>query len=684
MADDVRNGMRDSPSEGGATSVERRTRLVRARPPLKFIPSKNGDGSNAKTPSDEELSTKDFRHLIHISSAEIGCFIFEAPIRCDLPGDAFAQEIYRTSARCIEGNHRLADSAGLFRPEDLLNASLSDVLPPRLGFDEMFREWHRHSLTGQGFDVHALDRKGHNIVYHAAIYGRIDNERLTRIWVILRDITTLARAIRALGRTEKHYRTLVETTDTLFLRALPDGSIDYASQNSKTLLGMSSLGNITLDVMLGAVAHPADKEAIKKLAEHRESGIEAPRECMIRLRSDDQTYSAYTIRQAAHINSTGELDYFDLFAYPATRSNMLAEHPSSSITPYAAGIIHDVNNQLMVIRSQLEMGLTSEATSNNPSPECLRQALEATKLASMMTSHALGRSNSESNTGEFVSVRGLLETIVSSLRHITPPSVILRIEPCSPLLSVRAHLPHLHQILTNVILNARDAMIHSGTITLGASERASSVVITVSDDGCGMSPELLEKAFVPFFSTKPKDKGSGLGLSMVRELARRNHGEIEIRSEIHRGTVVSIILPCGPPEYVSGTSPQSTIARDRPITILVADDETSVRDTLLAALSRQGYIVCAVPDGRSILEELKRRINECDLVVIDDGMPSMSARELISAIRTIAPKLPMLLTSGDPSRVKILSADFEPCAFLAKPFGLDELYTRIELLIRSR
>jgi CheY-like chemotaxis protein len=199
-----------------------------------------------------------------------------------------------------------------------------------------------------------------------------------------------------------------------------------------------------------------------------------------------------------------------------------------------------------------------------------------------------------------------------------------------------------------------------------------------------MPPELLEKAFVPFFSTKTKDKGSGLGLSMVRELARRNHGEIEIWSEINRGTIVSITLPCGPPEYMSSTSPQGTTSKEGPITILVADDETTVRDTLLAALSRQGYIVCAAPDGRSILEELKRRINECDLVVIDDGMPSMSARELISAIRIIAPKLPMLLTSGDPSRVEILSADFEPCAFLAKPFGLDELYTRIELLIRAR
>lgn len=683
MADDVRNGLRESPSEGGTTSTQRCTCLLRARPPLKFISSKNDDESNPRTPSAEELTTEDFRHLIHISSAEIGCFIFESPIRCGLPPEAFAQEIYQTPAQCIEGNHRLANSAEIFCPEDLLKASLSDILPQRLGFDEMFRQWHKHSLTGQGFDVHVLDRKGHNIVYHAAIYGRIDDEQLTRVWVILRDITTLARAIQAMARTEKHYRTLVDTLDTLFLRVLPDGSIEYASKSAQTILGITTPGIQTITAALDALAHPADKGAIAQLSTYREAGNEAPCECMIRLRTDKHTYSPYTIRQSAHINATGELDYFDLFAYPATRSNTPAEHPSSSLTPYAAGLLHDVNNQLMVIQSQLEMGITTEAASNSPLPEFLGQALEATKVAAMMTSYALGKIVSQSTNCEFVSVPRLLDTILSNLRHISPPEIILRVEPCSHLLSVRAHLPHLHQILTNIVLNARDALMASGTITLGASERGSSVVITVSDDGCGMSPELLEQAFVPFFSTKPKNKGSGLGLSMVRELAQRNHGEIEIWSEINFGTVVSIILPCGAPQDVAAVSPKESAPRTSPITILLADDETAVRDTFLAALARRGYIVYAAPNGISILEELKRRIEECNLIVIDDGMPSMSARELLSAIRTIAPKIPILLTSGDPSRVEILSTDFEPCAFVPKPFDLEELYTRIELLIGS-
>ncbi len=679
MAEDVRKEKRDPQSNAGATSAERRPRLVRARPPLQFTISKlNADG-NSTIPSAEELTAQDFRHLIHISSAEIGCFTFASPIRCDLSAEAFAQEMYKASSRCLEGNHRLADSAGLIGPEDLLDLSLSDILPQHLGFDRMFREWHSRSLTGQGFDAHTVDRKGRQTIYHAAIYGRIENERLTRVWVILRDITAFARAIRALGKSEKHYRALLDATDTLFLRALPDGTIEHMSKSAQTLLRSGSVEPLNLASILNTLTLPADNEVTRTLTEHREMAIETPLECSLRLRTGASTYTTYTIRQAAHINATGELDYFDLFAYPAVRSRTLSEDHNTSST-FAAGLIHDVNNQLMVVRSHLEMGLSSTTTSYSPSHEHLRQALEATKLASMMTLHALGRGSPDSPYVEDVSVGRLLQTTATNMRHITPPAIILRVDPCAPHLSVRAHLPHLHQILTNLVLNARDALAKSGTITLAASEQNNTVIITVSDDGCGMTPDLLEKVFTPFFSTKTKDKGSGLGLSMVRELARQNNGEIGIESIVDCGTVVSLILPRGDPQHTSDSSHHPSTLKRGPATIFLADDETAVRDTLLLALSRRGYIVCAAPDGRSILEELKRRSDTCELIIIDDGMPSMSAKDLISSIRSLAPKLPILLTSGNPSRAEILYGESAPCEFLAKPFGLDELYTKIELL----
>lgn len=686
MAEDLRKGVKHSSPDSGSSSAQRGVRRPRSRPPIRFaVNTDNLDGPSKDASSTvAELTASDFRHLIYISSAEIGCFSLETPIPCDLAPAEFASAIYNTPSTCLEGNYRLAASAGFAAPEKMLQHSITEVLPAHLGYERMFQEWGKRSLTGQGFDIHALDRAGRQITYHAALYGRIDDERLSRVWVILRDISAFARAIKALGKTEKHYRSLLNTSAALLLRVLPDGTIDYASESAQRTLEFSALHAADVDDVIKSRLHPIDLPLYDEISSERRRGIVTPRDTILRLRVAENTYTDFSLRQVAHISSSGDVDYFDILAIQGSPSTPAPQGLPNNAVLESSATIHDLNNQLLVIRSQLELALSADTASTTTTRQHLSEALDACALASSITLRALGRSSPSSPPRESVNVSAFLESISGQLRALIPPQVSLLTQPCPPHLTLHAHRPSLHQIITNLILNARDAIAGPGAIILAAEELAGRIVCTVSDNGSGMPKEILSKAFMPFTSTKGRERGTGLGLYNVRRLARENDGDVTISSEAGRGTVVSVILPSAGPHLGPIESPTRQPASGRPLTILLADDESGVRDTLLLALSRRGYRVFATPNGASLLSELKRRPNDCDLVIVDDGMPSMSSRELLRQIRELAGSLPVLLTSGDPSRSIVLDEIPGASFFLPKPFGITELYAKVESLTSPR
>jgi signal transduction histidine kinase/ActR/RegA family two-component response regulator len=684
VAEDLRKGVRKASSDSGTILAERNSRRVRSRPPINFtVETHNTDLPQTDSSTAAELTASDFRHLIHISSAEIGCFSFSNPIPCDISPEEFARSLYDIESRCLEGNHRLAARAGYHAPERMLHSSLSNILPPDLGYREMFEEWHKRSLTGQGFDVQTIDRSGRPMTYHAAIYGRIDDEKLSRIWVILRDISAFARAIKALGKTENHYRTLVNTSDIILLRVLLDGTVDYASDYARAALGIPAFGVSHIDTALKPVVHHEDADTYEALASERSRGIVPPTNSSLRLRISKGEYQNFSVRQLAHISSTGDLDYYDLLAFrDVSASNTEITRSLQGATENAA-VIHDVNNQLLVIRSQLELALDSHDRTSTSLRHNLSQALDACALASSMTLQALGRTTSIGSGQESVNISSFLQSVVGQLRNLVPLRISLIVESCPPHLTVHAHRPHLYQIVTNLVLNARDAISDTGAIRLAATEVGGTVVITVTDNGCGMTPEVLANAFTPYASTKKRDSGTGLGLYNVRRLARQNHGEVTISSEANRGTVMSFMLPSIGPRKGPLEAPSQNLSTGKPFTLFIADDESAVRDTLLSALSRRGYRVFATPDGASLIAELRRCDHACDLVIVDDGMPLMSSSELMRELREISHQLPILLTSGDPSRAHVLRGVSGPCVFVGKPFGLHDLYGHVERLLTS-
>jgi CheY-like chemotaxis protein len=257
----------------------------------------------------------------------------------------------------------------------------------------------------------------------------------------------------------------------------------------------------------------------------------------------------------------------------------------------------------------------------------------------------------------------------------------------------------LENALLNLCINARDAMPSGGTLTVetantwiddaAAKERGMEtgqyVAICVTDTGTGMSPEVSARAFDPFFTTKPTGQGTGLGLSMVYGFTRQSDGHVRIYSEPGEGTTIKIYLPrhvgkATRQKVESGTAEMPRAAAGE--TVLVVDDEPTIRMLIGDTLAELGYRAIEVADAESGLKVLESDVN-IDLLITDVGLPSgMSGKEMVDAARVKRPDLKVLFITGYADNAAITNGHLEPGTLvMSKPFSMDKLAARIRSII---
>ncbi|HEX8311634.1 MAG TPA: ATP-binding protein, partial [Chthoniobacteraceae bacterium] len=200
----------------------------------------------------------------------------------------------------------------------------------------------------------------------------------------------------------------------------------------------------------------------------------------------------------------------------------------------------------------------------------------------------------------------------------------------------------LREALVNIIFNAIDAIPKRGTIDIRTETQGRWVVITVTDDGLGMSPEVKARCMEPFFTTK-EDQGTGLGLGSVYGIIRRHEGEIDIQSEEGRGTTIAISLPLERGEKAP-PAPKPTAHATEPLRILVVEDEPLVREVLGVYLSEDKHDVTTAVNGRDGLEKFKA--GTFDLVMTDRAMPEMNGDQLAAEVKKFKPGQPLILLTG--------------------------------------
>ncbi len=368
------------------------------------------------------------------------------------------------------------------------------------------------------------------------------------------------------------------------------------------------------------------------------------------------------------------------------------------------GLAHDFNNLLTGISGSLEL-LQIRMKQGRTGAEVARYidaAQGAAKRAGALTHRLLAFSRRQTLDPKPTDVNRLIGDVEDLLRRSVEPTVSLEVVGASGLWPALVDANQLENALLNLCINARDAMPSGGSITIETANKwlddrgsrmrdlppGQYLSISVTDSGIGMSKDVVDRAFEPFFTTKPIGQGTGLGLSMVYGFARQSGGQVRLYSEVGRGTTVSIYLP----RHRGSVSVAEDAAFDlgdagseHGETILIVDDEPTIRLLVMEVLDDLGYAAVEASDGASALRVLEsgRRI---DLLVTDIGLPhGMSGAELAEQGRALRPDLRVLFITGYADNAVAGDGRLaRGTEILTKPFAIDELAHRIKKMVTGR
>lgn len=386
----------------------------------------------------------------------------------------------------------------------------------------------------------------------------------------------------------------------------------------------------------------------------------------------------------------------DITAQRTTEAQLRHAQKMEAVGQLAGGIAHDFNNLMQAVLINVEMALARDAVPSNV-VEHLREIASAGDRAANLTKQLLLFSRQNPIDPVPTAVDGLIRGLDALLRRLLPENITIELDLASDLPSVSADRGQLEQVVINLCVNARDAMDGGGTLTLRTSvveirpEECQTQLwarpgrflrLSVTDTGAGMKPGVRERAFEPFFTTKSHKSGTGLGLATVYGIVQRHDGLVNVLSEEGQGATFEVYLPedgrvPGEPRVASRYP--SVVGQG---TILVAEDEESVRTPIVRFLEKAGYRVLSAENGQKAVELLEEHLSEVELVVLDLVMPVLGGPEAWAKMSSLRPGLGVIFTSGYADE-KYRDRLPDAAEVLDKPFRMRDLLSRIHDLKRT-
>jgi DNA-binding NarL/FixJ family response regulator len=349
----------------------------------------------------------------------------------------------------------------------------------------------------------------------------------------------------------------------------------------------------------------------------------------------------------------------------------------------AGGIAHDFNNLLTAIIGFSELAL-DQIPQDGPLRPMISEVSRAGERAAVLTRQLLAFSRQQVLQPEVIDLNEIVSNMERLLTRVIGEDVELATVQASDLGRVFADPSQCEQIIMNLAVNARDAMPNGGKLTIATANvdiapeasvarelpAGQYVLLAVSDTGTGMDPVTLARVFEPFYTTKEQGKGTGLGLSMVYGIVKQSDGEIRITSQLGQGTAFEIYLPLADGgEVAPKLGPRGDLLPRGTETVLVVEDEPSVRTLASIALRALGYTVLEATQGTEALDVQLQHERPIDLLVADMVMPGMGGREVAQRLGARQPGLKVLFMSGFPTAAAIRQRTLESgTAFLQKPF----------------
>jgi len=362
----------------------------------------------------------------------------------------------------------------------------------------------------------------------------------------------------------------------------------------------------------------------------------------------------------------------------------------------AGGIAHEFNNILGGILGYASL-MRLKMEPDHPFWRYVETIEKSSQRAAVLTSQLLGFARKGKYDLRLLNLNLLAEDTLAIVRQTFDRAVTVEARLAESLPKVEGDTMQLQQVLMNLCINARDAMPQGGSLVLttGTEQVAEGderippeskagwyVLLSVADTGCGMDEETQAKIFEPFFTTKEKGKGTGLGLAMVYGVVKNHGGFVTVQSEVGRGSVFTLHLPAA--EKTSDRRPEALAAPERSRgavpdqTILVVDDEESIRFLARDILEGEGYRVLLAEDGARALEVYREHQGEIGLVVLDLIMPKLGGGEVFLKMKEMDPGVHVLVSSGYSQEGKaqeILSGG--ALGFVQKPFHVRDLISQV-------
>ena len=388
----------------------------------------------------------------------------------------------------------------------------------------------------------------------------------------------------------------------------------------------------------------------------------------------------------------------------AAEETLRQSQKMEAVGQLTGGIAHDFNNILAGISGSLEMMATRLAQGRVGELErYINGATGATKRAAALTQRLLAFSRRQTLDPKPLNTNTLVDGMLDLIMRSVGPAIEVETVGAAGLWATYVDAGQLENALLNLCINARDAMPDGGKLTIETSNRwmdqrsaklrglepGQYVSLCVSDTGTGMPQEVIERAFDPFYTTKPIGQGTGLGLSMVYGFAGQSGGAARIYSEVGKGTMICIYLPRHAGEAAVAES-ESAVETDVPRaeggeTILVVDDEPLVRMLAVEELQDLGYAVVEAEDGPSALRILNSSLS-ISLLITDVGLPGgMNGRQLADAARAKRPELEVLFITGYAENAVLNHGHLDHgMHVMTKPFQLDVFAQRVKALVHPK
>ena len=401
------------------------------------------------------------------------------------------------------------------------------------------------------------------------------------------------------------------------------------------------------------------------------------------------TGAVVTFRDITEVKRTAE-------EKKSLESQLIQSQKMEAIGQLAGGVAHDFNNLLTVIRGYSQLSL-SQLKKEDPLWEKIEEIMKAADRASELTRQLLAFSRRQILESKVVDLNFLIQNMEKMLRRMIREDIELMIYPGENLGKVKADPGQIEQVILNLVVNAIDAMPSGGKLILETAnveldegfirshlgaKPGRFVRLLVTDTGCGMSKEVRERVFEPFFTTKEKGKGTGLGLSTVYGIVKQSRGYIWVSSDLGRGTSFDVYLP-RVDETVEVLEVLEEEVKEEGIlrgdeTILLVEDEETVRKLAVQVLWRQGYKVLEALHGGDAFLICERYLKPIHLIITDVVMPGMGGPELIERLRQVRQDFRVLYMSGytDESVVShgVQEGEME---FIQKPFRVEELARKV-------